>query len=538
MPSIEIIIFLLAVLVVLSALVEKLKIPQSILLVVAGLVIGFTPQLPNAELKPDTVFLLFLPPLLFTAAWKLSWHDFKAEKRPIVSLATGLVFFTTVMIAITAHYLIPGFSWSLSFVLGAILSPPDAVAATSITEGIKLNKRVVTIIEGESLLNDASALVAYRYAIAGVVSGAFSFWEAGIQFIWVAIGGIIIGLASGWLLLWGQRKIGNNTMIDISITILTPYVAYLFAEHLHFSGVLSVVAAGLLVSYRTPEAFNYQSRIHALSFWETIEFLLNGIVFILIGMQLPTIYNNIDRGDVKHAIFYSLIITIIVITVRVIWVFPGSYLASKSQKKSRREQPLHWKEIAVISWTGMRGVVSLASALAIPLALNNGHPFPQRDMILFITFCVIFLTLVGQGITLPYLIKSLNIPQDNTSEKQEELEARQYIAQDVLGYIDQNILQEEINDIVLDRLKIKYSTRISFTKGIDNNGSTTDAETMKMFTQYVVAQKFLLDHERALIVDMHKKGTFSSKVLKRLEHELDIEETRLIEQLKLINELK
>ncbi len=534
MPTIEIIIFLLVVLVVFSAIVERLKIPQSIMLVVAGLVIGFTPQLPDVVLQPDTVFLIFLPPLLFAASYKLSWHDMKAEKAAVISLSTGLVFFSTIAIAAVAHFFIPGFTWQLGFILGAVISPPDAMAATSITKGLNLNKRVVTILEGESLLNDASALVAYRYAIASMVTGGFLFWKASFQFVYVALGGLAIGLAIGWLLLWAQRRIKANVTLEVVLTLLTPYVAYLLAEHFHLSGVLAVVAAGLFVSFQSPEAFSYQTRLHTTSFWNTIEFLLNGFVFILIGMQLPVIIANIEKRSLIEALGYGALITLVAVVVRILWVFPGAYIPVWLSKKGLRDtRKIDWRYVTVISWTGMRGVVSLAAALAIPLTLGSGAEFPQRNMILFITFCVIFFTLVVQGLSLPYLIRMLKISPDDKRQKEEEKNVRKVVAQQAVSFINEHLDREENDEKVIRRLRNKYEARIKLAGGVNlNEAGRAPMETVtNLYMQYAKAQKALLDFERALLVQMHKEDTASSEVLKKLQNELDIEETRLTAQL-------
>lgn len=535
MPDIEIIIFLLVVLVAFSAIVEKLKIPQSIMLVVAGLIIGFTPQLPDVDLKPDTVFLIFLPPLLFTASWKLSWHDFKAERRPIISLATGLVFFTTIATAAVAHYFIPGFSWQLGFVLGAVISPPDAMAATSITKGLNLNKRVVTILEGESLFNDASALVAYRYAIAAMVAGGFVLWQASLQFVWVALGGIAVGLLIGWGLLFAQKRVNNNATLEVALTLLTPYVAYLLAEHFHLSGVMAVVAAGLFISFKSPEAFSFQTRMQASYFWETIEFLLNGFVFILIGMQLPVIMANIEKDSLTHALGYGLLITAVAVVVRILWVFPGAYIPMWLSKKSRKPRAnIDWRYVTIISWTGMRGVVSLASALAIPLTLQNGSAFPERNMILFITFCVIFFTLVVQGLSLPLLIRLLKVSPDVAKELQEENIIRRQMAVSALNFIEESIDKMELEEDTINKLKEKYHIRARLASEKTPRNVTAFNNASAVFRQYTQMQKTLLDYERALLVQMHKDDSAGSEILKKLEYELDIEESRLKEQLKRI----
>jgi len=295
MENFTVVIFIMAILIALSAIADKSKLPYPVLLVVVGLVIGFIPALPDLSMDPDVVFLIFLPPLLYDAASKTSWHELRTSIRPISALAFTLVIFTTLAVAVCAHYLIPGFTWPLSFLLGAIVSPPDAVAATSITKGLGLNKKVITILEGESLLNDASALIAYRYAIVAVTTGSFILWQAALQFFLVAGGGILIGIASGYLFVFAHKKIYNNAIVETSLTLLSPFIAYLLAEHFHVSGILAVVSAGLIISWRAPEIFSYHVRMRSRVVWDSLIFLLNGFIFILIGLQLPSIIK--DLGD-------------------------------------------------------------------------------------------------------------------------------------------------------------------------------------------------------------------------------------------------
>jgi len=534
MPIIEIVLFLLVVLVVLSAFVDKLHIPQPILLVLAGLAIGFTPKLPDVILQPDTVFLIFLPPLLFATSIKLSWHEFKAQGRSIISLSTGLVFFTTIAIAAVAHYFIPGFSWQLGFVLGAIISPSDAVAATSVTRGLNLNKRVLTILEGESLLNDASALVAYRYAIAAVVTGGFVLWQASLHFLWLALGGIAVGLLIGLVLSWGHKKIRDNSTLEVSLTLLTPYAAYLLAEHFHLSGVLAVVSAGLFISFRSPETFNFRTRLQANSFWDIIEFLLNGFVFILIGMQLPQIVDDIEKGSLLQAIGYGLLITLVAIVVRILWVFPGAYLP-RLLSRPTKFKTLGWRNVAIISWTGMRGVVSLASALAIPLTLSNGQDFPQRELILFITFCVIFCTLVFQGLSLPFIIRLLKIKNDGTRDIVEENRVRKLLAERCLLFIEDKFNDESVNEHVAQRIRSKYETQLKLVETRDGKRSVAAGKAAdSIFAAYLQAQRDVLDYERGLLIQMHKDDAADNNILREIEFELDIEESRLNGQMKRI----
>jgi CPA1 family monovalent cation:H+ antiporter len=325
MDNFEIVIFIMTILIVLSTFTDKIKLPYPILLVAVGLVIGFVPFLPNLALDPDIVFLIFLPPLLYDAAFKTSWLDFKKEIGTISTLAVTLVFFTTVSVAVAAHYFIPGFSWPLAFLLGAIISPPDAVAATSITKGLGLNRKVITIIEGESLVNDASALIAYRYALTAIMSGTFILWKAGLEFVLMAAGGIALGLGIGYIMVFAHKTIKDSPIVETSLSLLTPFLAYLLAERSHVSGVLTVVTAGLLISWRAREVFSFQTRLQTNAVWSTVIFLMNGIVFILIGLQLPEIIKSLDKSVLLQLAWHGLIISLVTIIIRILWVFGGAY---------------------------------------------------------------------------------------------------------------------------------------------------------------------------------------------------------------------
>lgn len=439
MEKFSVVIFILTLLISLSALIEKIRLPHPVFFVVAGLTIGFIPVLPDLVLNPEVVFVLFLPPLLYDAAFRTSWHDFKTDIRPISALAVSLVFFTIVTVALTAHFLIPGFNWPLAFLLGAIISPPDAVAATGIIKGLGLNKRIITILEGESLVNDAAALIAYRYALAAATTGGFIFWQAGLQFLFVAGGGILIGVIIGYILVIAHKKINNNPVVETGLTLLTPFLSYLTAEQVHTSGIISVVSTGLLISWRSHAIFSYQTRMRARIVWDTLMFLLNGFVFILIGMQLPVILKQLINYTLWELIGYGIIISGATILVRIIWVFAGAYSAKLFQAKRKgldavslkRNDETTWKNVLIISWTGTRGIISLAAALAIPLTLHNGTMFPQRPMILFLCFVVIFITLVVQGLSLQPLVRLLGI-KPALNEGSETRELKLYIATSTL----------------------------------------------------------------------------------------------------------
>ncbi|MGA2871491.1 MAG: Na+/H+ antiporter, partial [Verrucomicrobiota bacterium] len=390
---VDIFVGLLLAVAIIALLARKLHIPYPILFLIGGLLIGCVPELPKVRLSPDLVFLVFLPPLLFPAAFFTSWRDFRANLRPISLLAIGLVLFTTVVVAFLAYYFF-NLPLAAGFVLGAIISPPDAIAATAIAERLSVPRRIVTILEGESLVNDATALIAYRFAVAAVLTGTFSLADAGLQFVFVSVGGVLTGLAVGWLAVWFHKRV-DDAPIEITVSLLTPFVAYLPAEHMHVSGVLSVVTAGLYIGRQTPLILSYRTRLQGGPVWSMLEFLLNGFVFILIGLQLPDILHTLSEHKdytISQLVGYSLIISVAVIVVRLLWVFPAAYLPRFLSKKVRAKDPYpNWRHVTIIGWTGMRGVVSLAAALALR------DTFPGRDLILFLTFMVILATLVVQG---------------------------------------------------------------------------------------------------------------------------------------------
>lgn len=413
--QIELMLGLFAAIVALGVLAQWLRVAYPILLVVAGLVLGLQPWAPEYQLPPDVVFFLFLPPLLYAAAFNTEWRLFRKQLRAITLLAVGLVVFTTVVTAVAAHYLL-GLPWTVGFVLGAIVSPPDAVAATAITRRMKVPRIVTTILEGESLVNDASALVALRVAVAAVGTGAVTFWGTACDFLLVGAGGLAVGLAGAWLIVrlhaWLARAKLADSKLTIAITLLTPFAVYLPAEHLHLSGVLAVVAAGLWVGYRCEKVFEHELYLEAKAVWEMAEFTLNGVIFILIGLQLPLILRSLSGGDsLADILLASACISGAVIVARIIWVFPGAYVPCWLDRKvyGISDPYPSWRNVAVVSWTGMRGVVSLAAALALPVRLPDGTPFPFRDVIQLLTFAVIFATLVGQGLTLPLVIRWLKV---------------------------------------------------------------------------------------------------------------------------------
>jgi Na+/H+ antiporter len=528
MQNFEIIIVVFAVLLALLAIADKMRLPNAVFLVVAGLSIGFIPSLPALFLNPEVVFLLFLPPILYDAASHTSWHDFKSEIRPISTLAIALVFFTTTSVAVACYFLIPGFTWPLAFVLGAIVSPPDAVAATGITRGLGLNNRVLTILHGESLVNDASALIAYRFSIAALGTGTFVLWTAGMSFLLVASGGILAGMLIGYLFIRIHKKIRDNSIISTSLTLLTPFISYLAAERIHTSGVLAVVSTGLMISWRAPEIFSYQTRIRNRAVWDTVIFLLNGFIFILIGLQLPSILGDLNGYGMYELIAYGLLVSGVTVAVRILWVFGAAYSPiARKRFKNQEANPDDrdtWKNVLIVAWTGTRGVVSLATALALPLTLSDGSFFPQRSLILFLSFVVIFVTLVIQGLSLPLLIKMLGV-KPNPEQMDEERKLRLHMANSVLSFLDREA-PENLSDPLKKQIKERYT---EITDALSHDLEDRQARALpNENAPLLAAQKKINKFQRKLLVQFHKEGTYSQIAIRHIEQELDQEELHLV----------
>jgi monovalent cation/hydrogen antiporter len=517
----EIIWALLIVVATLAILAQKVEVPYPVLLVIAGLALGFVPALPPVQLDPDLVFLFLLPPLLYPAAVFTSWRDFRQNLRPILFLAIGLVLLTTAFVAVVAHAL-TGLPWAAAFVLGAIISPPDAVAATAITSRLRVPRRIVTILDGESLVNDATALVAYRFGIAAMMSGTFSLSEAIGRFLLVALGGTGIGLAVGWLAAHIQRRL-DDPPVQMTISLLTPFAAYIPSERLHVSGVLAVVAAGLLLGWRGPQILTARTRLNIFVFWEMIVFLLNGLVFILIGLQLPRILHTFTGHSFKELLWHGALISCAVIVVRIAWVFASTNVLRLTNITLHKTVPNPaWQNAAIIAWTGMRGVVSLAAALAVPLTLSNGSAFPGRDYILFITFCVILATLVLQGLSLPMLIHRLGVMDDGLANV-EERTARLKANEAALAYLKDagNHFPPEI----VERLRAEYDDRIRQLEVCANvTGDRSNGLTVPSFQRL---EQEALDVERRTIIQLRDEYVINDEVLRRIQLDLDHAEARL-----------
>lgn len=523
---IELVIGLLIGVAMLSALARRIHIPPAIVLVLGGALFGLIPGLPAVHLEPDLVFLFFLPPLLYPAALFTSWRDFRANLRPISLLAVGLVLFTTAVIAWATHYLI-GLPLAVGFVLGAIISPPDAVAATAITQRLRVPRRIITILEGESLVNDATALVAYRFAVAAVVSGAFSWADAGAKFLVVATGGIAIGLAIGMLVARIHQRM-DDPPIQATISILTPYAAFVSSDVLGVSGVLAVVTAGVYLGWRSPEITTARMRLLVRPVWETIGFVLNGFIFILIGLQLPEVLHAVSEYSPLQLAAYAVTISLTAIVVRMLWVYPGAYLPRWLFRSIREREPHPpWQNVTIVAWTGMRGVVSLAAALAIPLTLADGSPFPGRDLILFLTCAVIVATLVVQGLTLPTLIRWLKVTDDGADE-QEEHKARLKANQAALARLNELDQSGTLSAEIVQRMRVEYEDRI---RQLELGDPSDGHASHRLFApDYEHLSRDILDVERRMILQLRNEHVINDEVLRRIQRDIDLAEARLHRQ--------
>jgi CPA1 family monovalent cation:H+ antiporter len=516
---VEIFVGLLLAVAVLALLARRLQIPYPIFFVLGGLLLGWIPGLPKVRLDPELVFLFFLPPLLFPAALFTSWRDFRANLRPISLLAIGLVLFTTVAVAYIANYFMQ-LPLAVGFVLGAIISPPDAIAATAIAQRLRIPHRIVTILEGESLVNDATALVVYRFAVIAVATGSFSIATASGQFVIISVGGILLGLLTGWLAEQFHRRV-EDASIEITVSLLTPFVAYLAAERLNVSGVLAVVTTGLYLGRRMPEIISFQTRLRGGPVWETLEFILNGFVFILIGLQLPEVLHGLSAHaiPVHELIWYALLISLAVVIIRILWVFPATYLPRLIFKKICRHDPYpSWRHVTIVAWTGMRGVVSLAAALALK------DDFPNRDLVLFLTYVVILATLVVQGLTLPPLIRWLGIKDDGAFEK-EERQARLQANQAALTKLDEVAEHVPEKADAKRRLRIEYEDHIRQLESAEPERANAP---LRLFsTEYERLSEIALQVERGTIIHLRNQDVISDEVLRRIQRDIDLAEARL-----------
>lgn len=519
-PS-ELLVGMLVVLAAVCLLAEKIKIAYPILLVMAGCAMGIIPAFyPSLriQVQPETVFFVFLPPLLYYGALLTTWRDFKLNISQISSLAIGLVLATMVVVAVIAMAIIPGMTWPTAFLLGAIVSPPDAVAATAVLSKLKVPKRVVTILEGESLVNDATALVAYKTALGAVAAGTFSLAEASGGIFVAAVGGIAVGLIAAWLIA-KLMNVVEVPAVESVLALLVPFAAFIPADKLGASGVLAAVAAGVYMGRKLPTLGTPQLRLHTMAVWDSLVFLLNGIIFILIGLELNSVVESgLKSMSIEHLVVGAFCVAAGCILIRILWVFPAMYMPRILPAMRSSERP-PWQEVTIISWAGMRGIVTLAAALAIPMDV------PQRDVILFVSFFVILATLVGQGLTFAPIIKLLNLHPNDDLEHREEVQARLDAAHAAVSRLTVLSFDEAINPDLINRVRADYDERISRLGGYPHESPGVDNsdpdEVLNMIRLEAVSA------ERKMITFMRDQNILGDEVLRKILHEIDREEAKI-----------
>lgn len=530
MEEIELVLALLAVVAAVTLLARKFGIPYPILMVVAGLAIGLVPDVPRVELAPETVLLLFLPPILFSAAYFLSPRELWRNVRPISLLAVGLVVVTTLAVAAVAMAIAPELGWPVALALGAIVSPPDAIAATAIARRLNLPRRLVLIFEGESLVNDATALTSYRLAVAAAVAGSsLDVGSAGAAFAAVALGGTVVGLVVGWVASW-LLSLLEEPPVEVLLSLLVPFAAYLPAERLGVSGVLAVVAAGLLVGWRSPRVMGSDTRILGTATWQMVIFVVNGLAFLLIGLQLPTVLADIEGYQVGELIGMAAAVSITVIVVRLAWVFPATYLPRWLWPPLARRDPAPSPRVTlVLGWGGMRGAVSLAAALALPLETEAGDPFPGRGLVIFLAFSVILVTLIGQGLTLPALIRRLGVVDDGSVEH-EEIHARAVASEAALVRIEELRREVPSHLPLLDQLKERYEHRGEHLvhEHSDDPAPKTDQPTPEEVEEmeHDEIRRAVIGAERLALLELRDRGEIGDDALRIVQRDLDLDELR------------
>jgi Na+/H+ antiporter len=514
------VLFMLAVLAAVAVAANRLNLAPSILLVVAGIGMALVPGLPPVRLAPEVVLLVILPPLIYSAGVAMSWREFKYNLRPIGLLAFGCVVFTTCAVAVAAHYLFD-FNWATGFVLGAIIAPPDVVAPLAIARRLGIPRRLAVVLEGEGLANDATALILYRFAVVAVATGVFSIEKASGTFILIVVGEILYGIGIGWLSL-RLRQWAHEPRVEITLSLMTPYLSYWVPAHLGGSGVLATVACGLYVSWNGPLIISSATRLQGIFFWDLTVYLIEGLVFLLTGLQTRALIEQTQAFSIRELLIATAWTTLIIIAARFIWIFPAVYIPRwVSKSLAKRDPSPPWQQPFFLSFTGIRGVVSLAAALAIPYTLDNGQPFPHREMILFITFGIIIVTLVGQGLMLPYVVEWLGLTsigkQERIAEIQAEIAGRQAALDEMKNKLDQFIEERELPDEVANLLRTRNESRAQ-TLPVDLNDGL---ENKRLSVQ---VKRELIDAERTFIFQLLRDGKITDEARRRIEYELDLEE--------------
>jgi CPA1 family monovalent cation:H+ antiporter len=521
---IEIIMGLLAVLVLVAVIAQRLEIAPSILLVAAGIALALVPGLPPIELAPELVLLVLLPPLIYSAGVSMSWREFRFNLRPITLLAFGAVIFTTAAVAAAVHYLL-GWPWPVAFLLGAIVAPPDVVAPLAIARRLGLPRRLLVVLEGEGLANDATALILYRFAVVAISTGTFSLGKAGGTFVMIVVGEIAYGIAAGWLSL-RLRQWAQNPRVEITLSLMTPYLAYWIPAHVGGSGVLATVACGLYVSWNGPRLISAATRLQGIFFWDLIIYLIEGFVFLITGLQARTLIEKMHEFPLRELVLVTLLTAAITIVARFVWIYPATYLPRwLIPSLARRDPSPSWQQMFILGFTGVRGVVSLAAALAIPLTVESGAPFPHRDGILFGTFGIIIITLIGQGLTLATVIRWLGVNRDRRTERRREQEAelaaRNAAIEASRRHLERLAGERNLSAEAVEFLNARHDHRSRLIPSNLDDGREAIHSHNDIRLELIAA-------ERNFLYELLRDGKITDETRRRLERDLDLEEATIL----------
>jgi monovalent cation/hydrogen antiporter len=520
----QIFLILLAVLAGTALLAKRINVAPAILLLLAGVALAFVPGVPSLELPPELVLLLVLPPLIYSASVAMSWREFRYSLRPIMLLAVGSVIFTAFMVAAATHYLI-GLPWNVGFLLGAIVAPPDVVAPLAIARKLALPRRILVILEGEGLANDATALILYRFAVVAISTGAFSLTKASGTFVGIIVCEVLFGVAIGWLSL-RARHWARDPQVEITLSLITPYIAYWLPEHFGGSGVIATVACGLYMSWNGPLLISAATRLQGIFFWDLVIYLIEGLLFLLTGFQMRSLYEKSKAFPLDDILSATALVAVIIIVARFAWVFPAIYLPRILSEKLRKRDPSPpWQWSFVIAFTGVRGAVSLAAALALPFWLPDGNGFPYRDLILFVTFGVIFVTLIGLGLGLPPVVRWLGVAQQGRAEHVAEIEAEIAARREALGAalksLDAITDDRELSDEVVKLLRARHETRANQLP------DSLNPEADDVSAAGIDLTRELIAKERKFIHILLRDGKITDETRRRIERDLDLEEASL-----------
>jgi Na+/H+ antiporter len=519
----QIFLILLAVLAGTAFLARRINVAPAILLLLAGVGLAFVPGVPSVQLPPELVLLVVLPPLIYSASVAMSWREFRFNLRPIILLSVGCVIFTAFAVAAATHYLV-GLPWNVGFLLGAIIAPPDVVAPLAIARKLGLPRRILVVLEGEGLANDATALILYRFAVAAIATGTFSLPKAAGEFAAIVAGEVLFGAAVGWLSLRMRHRV-RDPQIEITLSLITPYVAYWLPEHLGGSGVIATVACGLYISWNGPLLISSATRLQGIFFWDLVIYLIEGMLFLLTGFQMRSLFEKSRAFPLHDILFATALVTVMVIVARFAWVFPATYLPRLSKRVRESDPSPPWQWVFVLSFTGVRGAVSLAAALALPFALPGGEAFPARDLILFVAFSVILLTLVGVGLGLPPVVRWLGVAEAGRAEHRAEHESEIAARREALGVALESLQaitdNRELSDEVVKLLRARHEIRTSLLP------ASLDPDARQVTMAGMALTRELIASERKFIHRLLRDGKITDEIRRRIERDLDLEEASL-----------